>query len=660
MKKSTHISPSKNRLYNYLILLCSILLLVLAELLLRLFGYGPDLRLFETFPSNPNYYQINPNVGMRYFPTTNVKPQVSKDVFLRKKPPNAFRIFVLGGSSAAGYPYLYNGSFSSILKIILKEYYPDKTIEVVNLAMPAVSSYAVRDLGLELKRYKPDLYLIYAGHNEFYGALGVGATESLGTSRTLTKLFISLRQFKIFELISDGIVLLQKGIGKLFGKSPKQHGTLMERMVEKNTIPYKSELFWDAQRNFQKNISDVIQFCRKRNIPVLIGTVVSNVHHQKPFVDYFSKEQSRKEWLDTFQQAEDYFEHGGYQNALESATQTIKIDSMPASQYFLRGKIYEESGDSANAYQFYYRAKEFDALRFRASEVLNEMIEDFGKQGDVQVVPVKTAFEQKSPMRLPGKELLLEHLHPNIEGYCLIAKKFAEAIISSEYLGEPVSTTIPDSIWKNKIGVTDVDRRVADLRIKALMMGWPFTDREPAAKNELQPGSSDFIEQLAFRFWKDEITWEKMHVEAAQYYTKINNFEKAEREYLALIQATPMNASPYEFLARLLIYRKKFNEALSYLLKILELENNGFAYKMIGSIYVNKKEASRGIPYLEKAIKMDPTDPQSLYNLAGAYALNQDFEQALQVIQQLKKIRPDYPGLKQLQEQIDKVKIEMN
>jgi cytochrome c-type biogenesis protein CcmH/NrfG len=53
---------------------------------------------------------------------------------------------------------------------------------------------------------------------------------------------------------------------------------------------------------------------------------------------------------------------------------------------------------------------------------------------------------------------------------------------------------------------------------------------------------------------------------------------------------------------------------------------------------------------------MDPHDPQGLYNLAGAYAMNRDYDEAMQVIHKLKEIKPDYPGLKQLEKQIQKVR----
>ncbi|HVO75336.1 MAG TPA: hypothetical protein VMT35_15005, partial [Ignavibacteriaceae bacterium] len=63
--------------------------------------------------------------------------------------------------------------------------------------MTAVNSYTLLDLLPGVLNQKPDLILIYAGHNEYYGALGVGSVESYGSSRTIIKIMIYLNNFKI-------------------------------------------------------------------------------------------------------------------------------------------------------------------------------------------------------------------------------------------------------------------------------------------------------------------------------------------------------------------------------------------------------------------------------------------------------------------------------
>lgn len=643
------LSKRKKMIFRAVMIIIPFLFFLVLELLLRLFNYGQEIPLFKTFESNPAYYAINPQVGRRYFPSSNVTPAVAvTDIFLKQKPAQGFRVFVLGGSSAAGYPYMFNGSFSSILKVILKEYYPDKYIEIVNLAMPAVCSYTVRDIARSLADYQPDLILIYAGHNEFYGGLGVASTESLGHSRRLVNLYLGLGNYKTLQLVGDGVLLLRKSIRNIFDNGEKPTGTLMERMAQNREIPYGSDLFRKAGEIFRGNIGDVIDYSQEHHIPVMIATLVSNIRDQAPFVDVFANPQTKEQWKRQFNMAENSFQSQNYGAALQAVQRCIELDSLPASPYFLQGEIYEAAGDTSAAYRSFYRAKEFDGLRFRASELLNREIAEMGKREGVTVVPVKAAFEAKSPGRLPGKSLLLEHLHPNLDGYALMAKTFAEAIAAGNYLKLPLASPGPDSLWRSQIGVTEVDLETAKIRIDVLMRSWPFTDQAPPSKEQYHLENAGAIQNLALQFWKEEITWEQMHVQAAEYYTREKQWEKAEREYRALIQATPVNTSPYIFLGRLLMNRKKWEEALTILQQAIQYEVEPVTLKMIGSIYLLQGEGGKALVYLEQAQKAVPGDSQLQLQLAQAYALQGDFIRANEYIRQVLRSGNNNPEVQKL------------
>lgn len=655
-KASPSLPKQKTRIFYAILVLIPILFFILLEIGLRLGNYGNDIPLFVTFEENADYYKINPDLGQRYFPSSGVKPLASQtDFFLKQKPAQSFRIFVLGGSSAAGYPYLYNGNIGSILRNILNAHYPENHIEVISMAMPAVSSYTVRDVALELGDYDPDLLLVYAGHNEFYGGLGLGSTENVGNSIWLVHLYLGLRPYKTFQLLRNGIAYLKQKLQSTGDRQEKPGGTLMARMVKDRHISYGSHLFHKAADVFETNMSGVANFCRERKIPLLIGSLVSNIRDHRPFVDVFEDGTPKGDWKNTFYTAETLFQQQKYQQALETLQQCIHLDSLPASQYFLMGEIYEALADSANAYTAFYKAKEFDGLRFRASENVNERIQQLSKIEGVRYVPTREAFEANSPGKIPGKTLLLEHLHPNLNGYALIAKKYAEAIVDANYIGTPANNAVPDSLWMSQIGVTDVDIEAANIRIQYLMMGWPFTDAPTIPKAEFKIKNATPLQRLALQFWQDEITWEKMHVDAAQYYTQTKQFAKAEKEFRALIHATPMNISPYLFLGRLLYQQKKMNEALAVFLKAIEIEENTFAYKVIGSIYLTRKDPA-GVQYLEKAAQADANDLETLYLLAQGYVIAESFNKADATIKKLLHRKADYRGAQQLAAYITQAK----
>lgn len=635
---------NRERIFKIILVFIPILFFILLELTLRVIGYGKDIPLLQTFTPSPANYIINPELGARYFPATGVKPAVSQtDIFLKEKPDNLYRIFVLGGSSAAGYPYMFNGRFSSMLKVLLEKHYPKKRFEMVNFAMPAVASYTLRDIALELGPHQPDLVLIYAGHNEFYGGLAVASAESLGRQRWLVNLFLSLRNYKTLNLVRDFMSWLRSGNG-----AQKDRGTLMERMVQEKEVPYNSELFHQATEIFQGNMEDIIAYFIAREIPVVVGSLVSNIRHQAPFTDVFSAGTNQSSWQGNYQKALASFKAGDIDGSLKAINLCIQQDSLPASQYYLLGEIKEAIGDSAAAYDAFYLAKEYDGLRFRASEDLNEILYKFRDDEKVLLAPVKEAFEKYSPGRLIGKTLMLEHLHPTITGYALMAKAYATTILNAKLCGPPAVSSVPDQEWLSELGITYIDREVARIRIDYLMSGWPFQKDSPHPKREYKIRNATPLQTLALKFWMDEINWEQLHVETAAFYSQQEDWENAAREYKALIRATPINSAPYIFLGQCLMRLNRFDEALTAFNQALSVEPGAYAYKMVGSIYLQQGNAAKAVPYLEQAVQADPADLQSLFSLSQAYTSAEKFSQAKGAVEQLLQRQPDYPRAKAL------------
>ena len=75
----------------------------------------------------------------------------------------------------------------------LETVFPGREVEVITTAMAAVNSYTLVDLADEIIEIRPDAVLIYAGHNEYLGILGVGSTYALSGSRAIKLAFLRAR-----------------------------------------------------------------------------------------------------------------------------------------------------------------------------------------------------------------------------------------------------------------------------------------------------------------------------------------------------------------------------------------------------------------------------------------------------------------------------------
>ncbi|MHC4986223.1 MAG: tetratricopeptide repeat protein, partial [Planctomycetota bacterium] len=105
---------------------------------LRLFGYGYNPDFFLRVPGR-DAYASNPRFTWTYFPPAiGCEPE---PVYVpATKGANVFRVFVVGGSAAQGVPDP-SFNFSRILEVMLADAFPDKDIEVHNVAITAINSH---------------------------------------------------------------------------------------------------------------------------------------------------------------------------------------------------------------------------------------------------------------------------------------------------------------------------------------------------------------------------------------------------------------------------------------------------------------------------------------------------------------------------------------
>jgi len=255
IEKNKKVKNIKSPLWFYLItILIPILFFILLEIGLRIFDYGRNDDQWISVTESKQ--MLNPEIGGRYFFNTENFPQSNNETFDIIKKENAFRVFVLGGSSAAGFPYSPNGTFSRYIRDRLELLYLELPIEVINVSITATNSYTLRDLLPGIVEQNPDLILIYAGHNEYYGALGVGSMENIGDSRKFVHFIIWLNKFKTVELVSS----LFTSISSLFSSDSiddtQRGGTLMARIVKDQLITFNSEVFNTGINQFKGNLED--------------------------------------------------------------------------------------------------------------------------------------------------------------------------------------------------------------------------------------------------------------------------------------------------------------------------------------------------------------------------------------------------------------------
>ena len=602
--------------YFYIILtIIPLIFFLLLEVGLRIFGYGFNNEQWDT--ATEGKLMLNQEIAKRYFYETTRIPFSNQDVFDVEKKPNAFRVFVLGGSSAAGYPFSPLGSFSRYVRDRLKLLYPSSEIEVVNLSMTAINSYAIRDLFPGVLEQKPDLILIYAGHNEYYGALGVGSMESLGTSREMVNLLLYLNKYKTVELLRNTI----QWIMKLFsGTSEAPSGTLMSRMAQDQYIAFESETFNNGILQFEGNIRDVIEMAKENNVPVIMSTLISNLKDQHPFI-------------------------------------TMNTESYPpAEKIYRQAKKELREGNIEIADSLFRFAKDLDGLRFRAPEKMNRTIIFLSKEFKLPIVDADSVFSLLSPHKIIGNNIMTDHLHTTLEGQLILGKLFFKKMEESDYL--PKSEKInfsdreQDSITVANFHFTELDSIISDFRIKILKNDWPFISKEKKIPNSALLKLKDTADSLAAEVLDDKITWEEAHRKMATYYLTRKHLNIFLEEMDALISQYPVIIEYYDYVANVLIQINDYERAHKYLKSGYEIKPNAFKTKWLGTIDLYNSKLESAEKYLNESLNFDAKDAQVWYNLAGIYVKRNDYKKALELVNKALSIKANYPEAVNLQEQL--------
>ena len=606
------LSPAKAAVFLAITLALPFLLLALLEIGLRVGNYGGDTRAFVSPEVLGRRYLVpGPNVGKRYFPQEKYPPSPPGDAFLAVKPAHSLRIFVLGESSAAGFPYPPNGAFARVLEDALADVLPHDTVEVVNMGMAATNSYTIVDLTGEIIDQKPDAIVIYGGHNEYYGALGAGSTESLGSHPSFVRAYLKLQRLKTLVLLrnaTNGVLRAVRG-----GRSTRdieQDASRMESVVGNQRITLDSKAYQAGVEQYESNLRIAIGKFRSHGIPVFVGSTPSNLRDMPPF---------------------------GPSAIPPDSTATFVFDSARATL----------ARDSVRAASLFARARDLDVIRFRAPGEFQSVVQRVAGETGSSYVPVAEGFAAASPYRIPGANIFLEHVHPNQQGYVLIARLYYDAIARQNFLGRKADVSRFGGWEKYTQGMklTELDQRIAYHTIETVKTRWPFV---PVSKQLDYRGTyrpTNYLDSLAFTVSRGGLPWAQAKSMLADRYAAAGQVEMAVGEYEGLIRDEPGIEVAWRLAGRALLSANQPERAKPFLQRAYAIEPNKYTAMSLGMIALQEKDVPRAIPYLEETLQLDPNMTQAMYQLSLAYALNRNIGAARAMANRLAQVSPDYPGL---------------
>ena len=604
---TTGVPRHRKHLLLALTLFVPVLALVAVEGGLRLAWHGGALPAFDRVDiAGHSYLTPSRRLGQRYFPGEASPPAPPTDVFAAVKPSRGLRIFVLGESTAAGFPYPHNGTFSRVVRDALRDVLPEDSVEVVNLAIAATNSYALVDIAKDVLAQRPDAVLIYAGHNEYYGALGVGSNIAAVSWPAMVRATLALDRLRTVHLLQ---IILTRARRATRGTPPTDSAaaTFMESVARDQQITLGDRTYAAGLAQFDDNLRVLLRMFRRAAVPVFVASIASNVRDQRPFVS---------------------------------------PANAPARAAFDSGRVLLATGDSARARVLLERARDLDVIRFRAPSAIDSVIRRAAAAESATYVPAAEQLESASPGGMPGHELFLEHVHPNRAGYTLIARAFFEALQSKHFLGRRarVELLAPWPNYDSRMALSAFDERIVHHTVQTVTTRWPFVERAAATDYRRRYSPTGVADSLALLVSRGA-SWADAKLRLALAEEQSGRADSALVEYRGLIRDAPFLELPNRLAGRALLTLGLPAQAVPYLEHARAAQATSEAAYMLGVIALKDNDFPHAIALLDEATRLAPGTPAPLYQLSLAFGLSRNVDAARATAAQVARLDPSFPGL---------------
>ena len=438
-------------------------LVVGAEGLLRLVpGLGPAplvVTLVEDEVTGESLHATSRFYAQRFFAQYKGRlaaaGQMGEHFFVEPSPTNRYRVVFVGASTVQGFPHPRRLSAASFLQAMLADAWPEREVEVVNLGITSIASFAVAQVVEDALMLSPDLVVVYTGHNEFYGLYGAGRHQ---------RLQYFLRQLHLTHLV-DGLL---GGIG-----ARDEPTDLMKMAAARGEVPLHGLGRATAEQNLRNNLRRVARICERAQVPLVLCTIVAN---DAGFAPVGSTE-GGEGWKARVEQAAQVLTRGyvapdDAEDALQQLEQAAALASEHAWLWYLQGRALERLGRDAQAQRAFRKARDLDTMPWRAPTAHNAVIRAVAKEHGVVLADVEAAFAAAAPAQGVGWEWMVDHVHCSVAGQALLARTVLHSVAALQAID--LGLLRSGEAYRSALGDLPVERVVAYNKMGAMLAQAPL------------------------------------------------------------------------------------------------------------------------------------------------------------------------------------------
>ncbi len=680
--------PSRARLWCFRLVALfggPAVLLALFEGALRLAGCGYDPAFLVRVEGDAKKLRDNGEFALRFFPPALARiPQPMQ--ISREKPDGTIRILVVGGSAVMGDPEPAYGP-PRVLQVLLESRFPGRKFEVINAAVTAINSHVVLPLVRDCMQLEPDLVIVYMGNNEVHGPFGSGTVFG--------------KQAPPLWVIRSGLAARKTKLGQWLGRIgtkgesvPVSWGGL--EMFRSQQVRWDDPRLQTVRSHFERNLRDIVAVATDGDAAVVLCTVAVNLKDFPPFASVPAELPA--DWVAPLARAEMARQQESHDDALAALRGAEKSAPNHAGLQFRIGRVLLGAGRTDEARERFVRARDLDALRFRADSRINQIISTVAAEANREQVVLADAARlvaEAEPDGIPGNRLFWEHVHFNLEGSYFLGRLFAEKVTESLNLAPPDKVSadwLPDKACLRQLGLTPFHRREITNSIRERLDAPPFSsqpgheqrraslreaaallDREmfdqpvqPALDNfrgliSAKPGDwmlrRGFAEVLTVGGQTEEAIAQRReiarlvpHSSEAHYQLGVlldhaRQWEEAHEALRQAIQLRPHFAIAYDSLGLSLFRSGSPDEACLNFAKALEImPDYTKAHLNWATVLFEKGREEEAVARLRKVLAVAPNNLEAHHRLGQHYVTRRDFRNAIIHCEEVVRIAPRDPG----------------
>ncbi|MFO1514766.1 MAG: tetratricopeptide repeat protein [Verrucomicrobiota bacterium] len=539
------------------------------------------------------------------------------------KGSNTFRIFILGESAAMGDPAQSFAPYR-YLEMLLREKYPDKKFEVINVAFTAINSHVILPIARECAAHEGDLWIIYMGNNEMVGPFG--ATTVFGSqspSAFQVRLVTGLQRLRIGQL-------LMETARKISGQKNKESSWGGMTMFLQNRVKPDSPIKETVYRNFEKNLHDIVRAGINSGAKVMLNTVAVNLKDCPPFATLTNEALSSTDRAQFDQLCADGLRASGQQEFPKAAglfEQAARLDSKSAELQFTWGECELARTNWTAAREHFQLACDNDALPFRADSRINSAIRaEQEKFPGKSMIPfdAEAALAAGNESKICGQEVLYEHVHFDFDARYRLGLAWAKQVV--ELLPPNAREWASQGACDQMLGLTEWNRaQVIHYMIERIQTP-PLSSQ--ANNDQRREMLESRLKQLGTQMNRESAKQARelfqkqlsqrpedyfLHQEFALFLELSGNLAGAAAEWQRFRDLLPQDCLGYYQTGRLLISQQRYAEAEASLrIAVAMRPSRTDGWIELGNALALQKKYPEALDCYSTALKQDPLNAQTL------------------------------------------------